>query len=279
MKDGPVSSKMSSPGRCMADTTVDLLAIDKGAVTAPAGCGKTHLIAETLKRHGRVKPILILTHTSAGVAALRGRLDRAGLPPHAYSLATIDGWATRLIGTFPSRSEIQPKILDLTNPRSDYLTIRKAAAKLLRAGHVLDVLAASYARLLVDEYQDCSIVQHAIVYYAASALPICVLGDPMQAIFGWQGNELVDWDKHVHQHFPLVGELTTPWRWKDAKTETFGRWLLDVRRDLRDGKSIDLRVAPCEVSWVHLDGSEDREPASRNSRAKRRARKQSRRSI
>ena len=123
---------------------------------------------------------------------------------------------------------------------------------------MLDILAASYGRLIVDEYQDCSIPQHAIVYYASRALPTCVLGDPMQAIFGWPGNELADWDKHVCQHFPLAGELTTPWRWKNAGTESFGRWLLDVRRKLKDGTSVDLTSAPPEVTWVHLDGTEDR---------------------
>jgi AAA domain len=242
----------------MADVTPDLLAINHGTVTAPAGCGKTHLIAETLKRHGAAKPILILTHTNAGVAALRGRLDKAGVPPRAYRLATIDGWAIRLIGMFPARSEINPDILKLETPRSDYPAIRKAAAKLLKAGHVLDILAASYDRLIVDEYQDCSILQHAIVYYAAPALPVCVLGDPMQAIFGWPGNELADWDKHVCTHFPLVGELTTPWRWKNANTEALGRWLLDVRRALIGGMPINLRSAPPEASWIHLDGTENR---------------------
>jgi superfamily I DNA/RNA helicase len=159
-----------------------LLAIDRGTVTAPAGCGKTHLIAETLKRRRGAKPILVLTHTNAGVAALRGRLDKAGVPARAYRLATIDGWAMHLIGTFPKRSEFDPRILWLENRNSDYQAIRRAAAGLLKAGHVLDILAASYSRLIVDEYQDCSILQHAIVYYAAPALSVCVLGDPMQAI-------------------------------------------------------------------------------------------------
>jgi superfamily II DNA or RNA helicase len=67
----------------MTEVMPDLLAINRGTVTAPAGCGKTHLIAEALKRHGAAKPILILTHTNAGVAALRGRLDKAGVPPRA----------------------------------------------------------------------------------------------------------------------------------------------------------------------------------------------------
>ena len=60
----------------MPDAEVDLLEIECGSVTAPAGCGKTHLIAETLLRHSGPKPILVLTHTNAGVAALRGRLSK-----------------------------------------------------------------------------------------------------------------------------------------------------------------------------------------------------------
>lgn len=242
----------------MADGAIDLLAIDRGTVTAPAGCGKTHLIAETLKRHSGPKPILVLTHTNAGVAALRGRLDKAGVPAHAYRLSTIDGWAMRLIGMFPQRSASAPDILKLVNPKTDYPAIREAAWKLLKAGHLQELLKASYARLIVDEYQDCSIPQHAIVYYAAPALPTCVLGDPMQAIFGWQGNELADWDNHVCKHFPIVGELDVPWRWRNAGTEDFGRWLLDTRRRLKDGEPVDLSAGPAEVTWVNLDGTEDR---------------------
>ena len=242
----------------MAEVEIDLLAIDRGTVTAPAGCGKTHLIGETLKRHSGPKPILVLTHTNAGVAALRGRLDKAGIPARVYRLSTIDGWAMRLIGMFPERSGSDPKILHLGNPKTDYRAIREAAWKLLKAGHVQDLLTATYARLIVDEYQDCSVSQHAIVYYAAPALPTSVLGDPMQAIFGWPGNKLADWENHVCKHFPVVGELSIPWRWRNAGTEDFGRWLLDVRHALKDGQPIDLTNAPTEVSWVHLDGTEDR---------------------
>lgn len=236
---------------------IDLLAIDRGTVTAPAGCGKTHLIGETLKRHRGLKPMLVLTHTNAGVAALRGRLDKAGVPARAYRLSTIDGWAMRLIGMFPKRSASDPKILRLGNPRMDYPAIRNAAWKLLKAGHVQDLLRATYARLIVDEYQDCSVSQHAIVYYASPALPTSVLGDPMQAIFGWSGNELADWENHVCKHFPVVGELAIPWRWRNAGKEDFGRWLLAVRHKLKDGQAIDLTSAPTEANWVHLDGTDD----------------------
>jgi len=80
----------------------------------------------------------------------------------------------------------------------------------------------------------------------------------MQAIFGWPGNKLADWNNHVCKHFPLVGELSIPWRWRNAETEGFGRWLLDVRHRLKEGEPVDLDTAPAEVSWIHLDGTEDR---------------------
>ncbi len=203
------------------------------------------------------KPILVLTHTNAGVAALRGRLEGANVNPRSYRLSTIDGWAMRLVSTFPARSGAAPNCLTLANPKTDYPNIRNAAFGLLKSGHIRDVIHASYSRLLVDEYQDCSLHQHGIVYCTAATLPSCLLGDPMQGIFGFQGR-LVDWATDVCAHFPLVGELTTPWRWKNAGTESFGQWLLNVRKKLLAREAIDLRTAPSNVTWVHLDGTENR---------------------
>ncbi len=241
----------------MAGNDIDILAIDRGAVTAPAGCGKTHLIAQALIRHTGAKPILVLTHTNAGVVALRARLDRAGVSPKTYRLSTIDGWVMRLISTFPTRSAHGPDLLKLDNPRMDYPNIRVAAVNLLKAGHVTDILAASYARLLVDEYQDCSIRQHAVLVYVAQTLPTCVLGDPMQAIFGFGDDGLAKWNEQVCVRFPIAGELDTPWRWINANAAPLGQWLLDVRSKLlRDGP-IDLRAAPDAVKWVELDGTDD----------------------
>ena len=88
----------------MCDEGLDLLEIDCGLVVSPAGCGKTHLIFDAITRNSDPKPILVLTHTNAGVAALRGRLNRAGVKPSTYRLSTIDGWAIRIISTFPARA-------------------------------------------------------------------------------------------------------------------------------------------------------------------------------
>jgi hypothetical protein len=241
----------------MAAPEIDLLEIGRGAITAPAGCGKTQLIASALSRHTNPKPVLVLTHTNAGVAALRGRLDRAGVPPSRYRLTTLDGFAMRLISTFPKRSRHDPAILQLGSPRSDYPAIRESAVTVLEAGHLNDVLPATYDRLFVDEYQDCSLIQHSPAIGIAEILPACVLGDPMQAIFGFKGNKLVDWDGDVHGYFEQAGELSTPWRWTNAGEEAFGRWLLQARQWLLAGKSIDLASAPKNVIHVVLDGVDD----------------------
>lgn len=231
---------------------LDLTAVDRGSVTAPAGCGKTQLIADTLAAHTGSKPILVLTHTNAGVAALRARMARAAIPSSAYRISTIDGFAMRLAGKFPLRSGLPAQTLELANPGQDYPAIRAAAANLLQSGHINTPLRATYARLLVDEYQDCNAAQHSLVTWAAQTLPTCVLGDPMQAIFGFGGNRLVNWQVDVEAQFPSVGMLQTPWRWRLAGTEELGQWLLNARALLQAGQPLDLQGAPAEVQWVQL---------------------------
>jgi DNA helicase-2/ATP-dependent DNA helicase PcrA len=236
----------------------DLLQVVKGAVEAPAGCGKTELIVSALRRHSNQKPILILTHTNAGVAALRHRFSRHRVPQDRYRLSTIDGWSLRILKTFPARSGIDPAHLDLDDVRRDYPAIKAAIAHFLAGRHIDDVMLASYSRVIVDEYQDCDLNQHAVVCYLATILPTVILGDPMQEIFNWRGRH-PNWDDDVIGNFPLVAELSRPWRWENVGAHELGAWLLEARRTLKAGERIDLTKAPSDVSWVHLDGAADQE--------------------
>lgn len=240
------------------ESDVDLLQVATGTIEAPAGCGKTELIVSALRRHSDPKPVLVLTHTNAGVAALRHRLSRHRVPQDRYRLSTIDGWALRILKTFPARSGIAPAHLDLEDARRDYPAIKAAIARLLAGRHIDDVLFASYGRVIVDEYQDCDPDQHAVVCHFATILPTVVLGDPMQEIFNWRGHH-PDWDGDVVGNFPLVAELTRPWRWENAGAHELGAWLLEARGSLKAGGRIDLRSAPPDVTWVHLDGANDHE--------------------
>lgn len=233
--------------------SIDVLQVRSGMVVAPAGCGKTELITTALKAHAAAKPVLILTHTNAGVAALRGRLGRLGVKPASYRLATIDGWAIRLITTFPLRSGHDPSIVQGSRP--DYISIRRTAARLLASGHVGEIVAASYSNLLVDEYQDCSVLQHLIVSWLSMLLPTCTVGDPMQAIFGFDPRDgLAPWHE-VESRCPCLATLAEPWRWKRLGADELGHWLLHCRDELLAGRQIDLRTAPPAVQWISLDGS------------------------
>ena len=236
---------------------IDLLNINGGSVEAPAGCGKTDLIVRALKRHLGPKPILVLTHTNAGVAALRQRLLKKRVSRAAYQIYTLDGWAMRLLHCFPQTSEVSREIFKLESPSSDYSKIRCLAAELVISGHIQEVLQSSYERVFVDEYQDCNLIQHKLMVGVSDILPTCVLGDPMQAIFGFGGSQLVEWTKEVAEDFPPEGFLDKPWRWINAGTEHLGKWLLQVREDLKVGRYIDLDTAPCSVKWIEMDCGED----------------------
>ena len=110
----------------------------------------------------------------------------------------------RLIGTFPQRSGHPANTLALKQPRLDYPAIRAGVQNVFNGNHLRDVLQATYARLIVDEYQDCILEQHAMVSKLSEVLPTCVLGDDMQAIFGWGNNILVDWQNDVQTRFACV---------------------------------------------------------------------------
>ncbi|WP_371258945.1 UvrD-helicase domain-containing protein [Pseudomonas sp. URMO17WK12:I12] len=184
---------------------IDLSVVERGSVVALAGCGKTQLIADALAAHSEAKPVLIQPHTNAGMAALLARLQRARIQSPRYQVATLDGFAMRLISKFPARSGHDPRILLLENRAHDYPAIRNAAGHLLRNGHISHVIS----RLLVAEYQDCNQSQYAMVTWLAQSIPACVMGDPMQAIFGFRGNAPVSWPTAVIPHLPAVGTLNT----------------------------------------------------------------------
>lgn len=239
-----MAPKLRLPRRTMT-LAFDLFAHARGSVVAPAGCGKTQAIVDALKTYDGL-PVLILTHTNAGVGALRERLKAAAIPKSRIRLATLDGWAMRLVASFPGLSGV---VLDKAGT-IDYPAIRRGALKILGSNGLDAPLKASYARLIVDEHQDCSIDQHALTVALAGRLPTVVLGDPLQRIFDFKPGELPDWDGVVATDFPVVATFSTPWRWNNAGEPDFGAWVLDARTRLLAGGSLDLSSAPPNVKWV-----------------------------
>ena len=213
----------------------------KGYVIAPAGYGKTHLIALAVRAsRGRQ---LILTHTFAGVDSIKVKLNGLGVPASKYQVDTIASWSLRLCLAYPRTSGWKTE-----NPTSkQWNKLYECCSGLLGKKFIRHVVAATYAGVYVDEYQDCSDLQHTLVCALAEFLPSRILGDPMQAIFDFDEGKPVDWDVSVYPSFGCLGQLETPWRWEKAGQPKLGAWLKEARVRLEQGLKIDLLngLPPC----------------------------------
>ena len=216
-----------------------------GYVVAPAGYGKTYLIAEsTACSTGRQ---LILTHTYAGVNALRRKMRTLGVSDRLYRIDTIASWVLRLSLSYSATSgwsEERPA----NNAR--WSALYEACSGLLDHAFIRRIVRASYDGLYVDEYQDCSVAQHGIVLKLARDIPSRVLGDPLQGIFDFDGQNPVDWERDVEGNFECLGVLDVPHRWIQAGAGDLGSWLQNVRTRLEQGQPIDLNVGrPAAVTF------------------------------
>ncbi|WP_024821940.1 UvrD-helicase domain-containing protein [Aminobacterium mobile] len=198
----------------------DLEHMPSAAIVAPAGHGKTEIIVDIVKRtRGRC---LVLTHTNAGVEAVRKRMRKREIPNSKYKVLTIAGFCMYWCFAYPSTAhftQIEEEPCD-----EDYKQLYAGAKIIFGKEWAQNVLSASYSKVIVDEYQDCLQIQHEIFTTISSFIPIIVLGDPMQAIFGWAG-QLVDW-KLID--FPIIELSTKPWRWEKSNP-ALGKWLTKVR--------------------------------------------------
>ena len=205
-----------------------------GYVVAPAGYGKTHLIADAVGLATTRQ--LVLTHTYAGVNALRRKMRELRVPSGACRVDTIASWALRLCLSYAGASDWA-----VQRPEGEqWTTLYRACGALLDHPFIRRILKASYGGLYVDEYQDCSTAQHQLVLRLARDLPCRVLGDPLQAIFDFDDEGPVHWDGEILRDFERLGELDTPHRWVRARQPALGAWLQAARVALEEGRPLDL---------------------------------------
>lgn len=209
----------------------DLARLGNGAIVAPAGHGKTELIAKVAALGRRS---LILTHTHAGVHAIRSRLKRLKVPHAAVAVDTIAGWSMRYSHAFPG---IARPCEGMPQGRQ-WDDLYEGSSRALSVGAVRQVVEASYDRILIDEYQDCHALQHELATKLSGIVPTLIFGDPMQGIFEFAGATL-SWQNTIHLQFPLVATLDVPYRWRD-KNPALGEWIAHVRDQLVKSEAVAL---------------------------------------
>lgn len=233
------------------------LGLPRLAVIAPAGFGKTEFIASIVV-DDEGSP-LVLTHTNAGVSALRKRVaSKSGGKRHPGRISTIAGWCEAWVTAYPSVSDYSDFCEEKAERQDTYYRhLYEAMLKLLKTPWTRRSLRSTYSRLIVDEYQDCTNLQHKIVLAVSEFLPVLVLGDPMQGIFYWvKGDSPIRWDAIAMPLRTLDGK---PWRWTNSGHQGLGEYIGSVRTGLLPTLSgsdvtIDLST-PCRD--VILMRSED----------------------
>lgn len=208
---------------------------DRASLIAPAGHGKTWALARAVRY--APPPQLILTHTHAGVHALRRHLREAEVPHDHYDVDTIAGFATRWAAAYPNTGGWDP-----TAAEPDWDHLHPAATRVLARPQLLASVQRSYRGVLVDEYQDCTVDQHQLILTLAQVLPTRVVGDPLQAVYGFGNSPSVDFTTDVYPAFPPLDPLATPWRWAD--NDALAADLQRLRTELLAGRQPALADFP-----------------------------------
>ena len=183
---------------------------DSGFVESPAGCGKTEAIVRSVGGYC-TNMQLVLTHTHAGVDALRQRFRQHGAPTARYHIDTIAGWSWSWVRKYPTNAKYKG-----TTDIADWHKVYTAMTALLDKDFVTRGILNSYAGIIVDEYQDCTLPMHALIARLNTLLPCRVLGDELQGIFDFNNEPLVDWADVKAEFRQNLGVLDTPHRWIKA---------------------------------------------------------------
>ena len=204
---------------------------------APAGFGKTHTIAKCLKQTEESGKSLVLTHTHAGVATLKEKIRKEGVDPLSYVVTTITSYAQKFVLSFYTGDDIPPQEDD----KNYYPFTIENAAKILAIKPILRILSDSYIALYVDEYQDCTKKQHELILLISKSIPTHILGDPLQAIFGFN-EPSVDMDdpSQMQDFYQHKYQLDTPFRWLKGGDEGLGNDLKNLRKHLERRERIVL---------------------------------------
>ena len=220
-----------------------MVQMPSSAIVAPAGHGKTEMIADIVKYSTGKQ--LLLTHTNAGVDAINKRLEKRGIPKGKYIVTTIATFCIKWCVSYSNTGNFDKTLSPLNGAaeaKTYYTQLYRGAKKIFETSWAGGILKATYTGIIIDEYQDCIQAQHEIVLAMNKYLPVRVLGDPLQGIFSFAGN-LVDWNC---LEFPVVDVATKPWRWIKSNPE-LGEYLMTIRETLLPtltGQCCSIQIDP-----------------------------------
>lgn len=229
-------------------------------VEAPAGCGKTYqganyaLRAASKLSTGRV---LILTHTHAACAAFAKATRTAH---RKVEIRTLDSLIVQIAAAYHKALDLPPDPAAWARRQGGeaYATLATQAGKLIeRHPFVAAALAERFPIIIADEHQDASADQHSVLIALREAgAKLRIFGDPMQGIYA-RGREA----EHAQARWEetksagVYAELETPHRWRDG-TPALGRWILEARDALKNGRPIDLSGAlPQGLTLIRAENS------------------------
>lgn len=150
-----------------------------------AGCGKTHMLMESLSAHLDAAPlrvgqkVLALTFMHGSRRRLEERLGMLQNLKGKTECATIDSFAWRLVRRWRS---LAAAFGFVNIESSEYERVCEAASALAHVKEVYYWVAATFPILVVDEAQDMTVNRLGIVAGLANRLQVFVAADEFQCL-------------------------------------------------------------------------------------------------
>lgn len=223
------------------------------AFTGGAGCGKTHMLMDSLSAHLDAAPlhagqkVLALTFMHGSRRRLEERLRMLQNLRGKMECTTIDSFAWRLVRRWRSLAAA----LGFANIEpTEYERVCEAAGALAQVKEVHNWVAATFPILVVDEAQDMTVNRLSMVAGLANKLEVFIAADEFQCLSEeLRPNPACAWLTQVC----APEELTQPRRTNVGE-------LLDAARAIRAGEGpksakffmvAQTSTAPLAGAWIN----------------------------